>query len=58
MKNKELSLIFKGLSMILYNQKKIMDNLGINKNIYAGKETKELSEQFMELSAEYSEQNE
>ena len=45
----DLALIFKGLSHILYNQRKIMEHLNIE-NFYATDDTDELSVQFGKLA--------
>lgn len=49
MDNENLSLIYKGLSKILDNQKRIIEHIGADYN-YGEQETEELSEKFSELS--------
>ena len=45
----DLALIFKGLSHVLYNQRKIMEHLNIE-NFYAANDTDELAVQFGKLA--------
>lgn len=52
MNNKDLALIYKALSHILFNQRQIMEHLDI-KNFYATQDTDELSVKLANLSKAY-----
>lgn len=52
MNNKDLGLIYKGLSHILFNQRQIMEYLNIG-NFYAQQDADELAVLFGKLSKAY-----
>lgn len=57
MDNKELAMIYKALSHILYNQRKIMEHINLE-DFYTTQDTDELAILFGKLAKKYYEKDE